>query len=67
LAAGWLIEQCGLKGYELKGAAVHTKQALVLVNKNNASGDSVFELSAFVLQKVNEKFGVQLEREVNIV
>lgn len=67
LAAGWLIEQCGLKGYELKGAAVHTKQALVLVNKNNASGDSVFELSAYVLQKVNEKFGVQLEREVNIV
>jgi UDP-N-acetylmuramate dehydrogenase len=67
LAAGWLIEQSGLKGYEHKGASVHTKQALVLVNKNNASGNSVFELSTYVLQKVNEKFGVQLEREVNIV
>jgi UDP-N-acetylmuramate dehydrogenase len=67
LAAGWLIEQCGLKGYEHKGAAVHDKQALVLVNKKNASGNSVYELSTYVLEQVNIKFGVQLEREVNIV
>jgi UDP-N-acetylmuramate dehydrogenase len=67
LAAGWLIEQCGLKGYEHNGAAVHTKQALVLVNKNHCTGKDVFELSGYVLQKVFDKFGVTLEREVNII
>lgn len=67
LAAGWLIEQCGLKGTELKGAAVHSKQALVLVNKDHATGSAVYELSTLVLNKVTEKFGVDLEREVNII
>lgn len=68
LAAGWLIEQCGLKGHEINGAAVHTKQALVLINKtNNCKGQAVFELSSYVLQKVFDKFGVTLEREVNII
>jgi UDP-N-acetylmuramate dehydrogenase len=67
LAAGWMIEQCGLKGYEKDGAAVHSKQALVLVNKNNARGEDIFNLSSYVIQKVSEKFGVSLEREVNII
>ncbi|MCE3227677.1 MAG: murB [Bacteroidetes bacterium] len=67
LAAGWLIEQCGLKGHEHKGAAVHTKQALVLINKDHATGKAVFELSGYVMQKVFDKFGVTLEREVNII
>jgi UDP-N-acetylmuramate dehydrogenase len=67
LAAGWLIEQSGLKGYELNGAAVHTKQALVLINKNNCEGKAVFDLSSYVLKKVFDKFGVVLEREVNII
>lgn len=67
LAAGWLIEQCGLKGVEINGAAVHTEQALVLINKNNCKGKDVFELSSYVLQKVFDKFGVTLEREVNII
>jgi UDP-N-acetylmuramate dehydrogenase len=67
LAAGWLIEQCGLKGHEHHGAAVHTKQALVLVNKNNCTGKDVYDLSTYVLQKVFDKFGVELEREVNII
>ena len=67
LAAGWLIEQCGLKGFEKNGAAVHDKQALVLINKNNASGQAIFELSSYVMKAVEEKFGVTLEREVNII
>jgi len=67
LAAGWLIEQCGLKGHEINGAAVHTKQALVLINKGNCRGEDVLNLSGYVMQKVQEKFGVELEREVNIV
>lgn len=67
LAAGWLIEQCGLKGFEYKGAAVHTKQALVLINKNNATGADVLDLSGIVIKHVFDKFDVQLEREVNII
>jgi UDP-N-acetylmuramate dehydrogenase len=67
LAAGWLIEQSGLKGFEMNGAAVHNKQALVLVNKNNTTGQNIFQLSDYVLNKVFDKFGVQLEREVNII
>lgn len=67
LAAGWLIEQCGLKGYEMAGAAVHLKQALVIINKNNCTGSAVYNLSTHVLQQVSQKFGVNLEREVNII
>ena len=67
LAAGWLIEQCGLKGHRHKGAAVHDKQALVLVNKEHANGISIYELSSLVMNTVKEKFGIELEREVNII
>ena len=67
LAAGWLIEQCGLKGFAFNGAAVHNKQALVLVNKNHCTGADVYELSSLVLEKVFDTFGVTLEREVNII
>lgn len=67
LAAGWLIEQCGLKGYVHQGAAVHEKQALVLINKSHCTGNAVYELSTYVMQQVLSKFGVQLEREVNII
>jgi UDP-N-acetylmuramate dehydrogenase len=66
LAAGWLIEQCGWKGFREGDAGVHKDQALVIVNYGNAKGDQLFELSQRVMDSVKEKFGVELEREVNI-
>lgn len=67
LAAGWLIEQCGWKGKTIGDAGVHKLQALVLVNYDKAKGSEIYDLSTQILASVKEKFGVDLEREVNII
>ncbi len=63
LAAGWLIDQCGLKGHREGCAAVHQQQALVLINLGGASADDVHRLSDYVRGCVYQRFGVRLEPE----
>lgn len=65
--AGWMIEQAGLKGYRDGDAGVHARQALVLVNYGNATGQDILNLSKLVQKTVLDKFGIAIEAEVNVI
>lgn len=67
IPAGWMIEQCGWKGRALGPAAVHDKQALVLVNRGGATGADIVALSDAVRAAVRQKFGVEIHPEVNFI
>jgi UDP-N-acetylmuramate dehydrogenase len=67
IPAGWLIEQCGWKGKVVGQTGSHAKQALVLVNYGNASGDEIWKLAMDIQQSVRGKFGIEIQPEVNVI
>ena len=67
IAAAWLIEQCGWKGIRRGDAGVHEVQPLVLINYGSATGDQILDLGLQIIGSVQEKFGIVLEPEVNII
>lgn len=67
LAAGWLIDRAGLKGFRMGRVGVHERQALVLVNFGGATGNEVIALARYVQDRVFDSFGVRIEPEVNIL
>ncbi|MFT5820012.1 MAG: UDP-N-acetylmuramate dehydrogenase [Crocinitomix sp.] len=67
LAAGWLIDNAGWKGKTIDNYGVHKDQALVLVNYGGAIGRDIYNLSQEILESISSIYGVDLEREVNII
>lgn len=67
IPAGWMIDQCGWKGKSLGRAGVHDKQALVLVNRGGATGSEIVTLCETIRRDVNDKFGIDIHPEVNII
>jgi len=67
LAAGWMIEKCGWMGKRIGDAGVHNRQALVIVNHGQATGEEIYNLAEAIRKSVNDMFGVNLELEVEVV
>ena len=67
LATGWLIDKAGLKGYREGCVGVHERQALVLVNHGGATGGEVIAFARMVQKRVQERFGIEIDTEVNIL
>ena len=67
LAAGWLIDRAGMKGHREGNVGVHERQALVLVNYGGATGGEVIAFAHRVRQRVRERFGIEIDTEVNIL
>jgi len=67
IAAGWLIDQVGLKGYQIDGVGIHQKQALVLVNYHAVQGEAIVKLALFIKDRVQKLFNINLEPEVRAV
>lgn len=67
IPAGWLIEQCGWKGKVVGHTGSHISQALVLVNYGKATGAEIWKLALEIKKSVSEKFGIEIEPEVNVV
>ena len=68
IPAAWLIEQCGWKGKQIDNVATHHLQALVIINATgNATGQEIWDFSEKIISSVKEKFGITLEREVNVL
>lgn len=67
LAAGWLIEQCGYKGYRKGDAGAYERQALILVNHGEATGTDIASLAEEIREQVKQTFGVELQPEVRYI
>lgn len=67
IPSGWLIEKCGWKGKRVGNTGTYKNQALVLVNHGGATGEEVLQLSEEIMRSVQDQFGIDLEREVNVI
>ena len=67
ISAGWLIDNCGLKGFRKGEVGTYQNQALILINYGKAKGSEILEFAEFIRSEVNNKFNINIETEVNII